>query len=127
MSGVFLWEKESSRRRIALGVPQFRFSSSTEKSLEISIKTFFYLDKRYYICTITNQNSINMAKQLTPRGKAYDIMETLTNDDNGYTHQQILEHLIGNVLSGSEALEAMNACIEEFPSPDFPIEEEDEA
>lgn len=68
-----------------------------------------------------------MAKQLTPRGKAYDIMETLTNDDNGYTHQQILEHLIGNVLSGSEALEAMNSCIEEFPSPDFPIEEEDEA
>ena len=67
-----------------------------------------------------------MAKKLTPREEAYVIMEKLTNDANGYTHKQILEHLIGNVLSGSEALNVMLSSIEEFPSPDFPEEEDEE-
>jgi hypothetical protein len=62
---------------------------------------------------------------LTPRQEAYVMMETLTNDENGYTHKELLEHIIGNVLSGSAALEAMKDCLSEFPSPDFK-EDEDE-
>ena len=60
-----------------------------------------------------------MNEPLTNRDKAIKIMETLTNPENGYTHQELLEHIIGNFLSGEKALEAMTDCIFEFPSPDY--------
>ena len=66
-----------------------------------------------------------MAK-LTEREEAVIILDTLTNDENGYTHKELLEHIINNYLSGDDALDAMKGCIEEFPSPDFEDEEEDE-
>jgi hypothetical protein len=56
---------------------------------------------------------------MSERTEAVTILETLTNDENGYTHKELLEHIIVNYLSGDQALEVMNACIEEFPSPDF--------
>lgn len=60
-----------------------------------------------------------MSKPLTNRDEAIIIMETLTNPENGYTHQELLEHIINNFLSGEKALEVMKGCIDEFPSPDF--------
>ena len=67
-------------------------------------------------------------KKLTNREEATIILETLTNEENGYTHKELLEYIINDVLSGDKALECMNSCIEEFPSPDFQEgdDEEDE-
>lgn len=65
-----------------------------------------------------------MAK-VSKREEAVVILDTLTNDENRYTHKELLEHIINNFLSGCEALDAMKDCIREFPSPDFP-EEDDE-
>ena len=62
---------------------------------------------------------LDLSKYLTDRDKAMAIMETLTNEDNGYTHQELLEHVIGNYLSGAHALAAMRDCADEFPSTDF--------
>lgn len=72
---------------------------------------------------------LDLNKYATDREKAIAIMETLTNEENGYTHQELLEHVIGNYLNGEKALAAMMDCIDEFPSPefdDFTEEESDE-
>ena len=59
---------------------------------------------------------------MSDRLKALELLEQLTNDDNGYTHEEILEYVIKNFLPGHTALECMEAAILEFPV----FEEEDE-
>lgn len=74
-----------------------------------------------------DKTMLDLSKYLTDREKAIAIMETLTNESNGYTHQELLEHVIGNYLNGEKALAAMKDCIDEFPSADFDdFTEEDE-
>ena len=51
---------------------------------------------------------------MSERIKALDLLEQLTNDDNGHKHEDILEYIIKNFLSGDRALECMEAAAEEF-------------
>lgn len=52
---------------------------------------------------------------MSDRLKALELLEQLTNDDNGYTHEEILEYVIKNFLPAHTALECMEAAISEFP------------
>lgn len=63
---------------------------------------------------------------MSDRLKALELLEQLTNDDNGYTHEEILEYVIKNFLSGHTALECMEAAILEFPVFEEEEGEEDE-
>lgn len=49
---------------------------------------------------------------LTPRKIAYKILDELR--EAGFSDQQILEDILGNQLSGSEAAEAITATAEAF-------------
>ena len=51
---------------------------------------------------------------MSERVKALELLEKLTNDDNGHKHDEILEYVIKNFLSGDRALECMEAAAEEF-------------
>jgi DNA-directed RNA polymerase subunit RPC12/RpoP len=52
---------------------------------------------------------------MSERLEAIELLETLTNDDNGYTHKEILEFIIKNFLSGDKALACMKGAVDEFP------------
>jgi len=61
---------------------------------------------------------------MSERVKALELLEKITDfDNNGVSHEEILEYLIKNFLSGDRALECMEAAAEEFNT--F-IDEEDE-
>ena len=64
---------------------------------------------------------------MSDRLKALELLEQLTNDDNGYTHEEILEYVIKNFLPGHTALECMEAAILEFPVFEEEEDEEDES
>ena len=49
---------------------------------------------------------------MSERVKALELLEKLTNDDNGHKHDEILEYVIKNFLSGYRALECMEAAAE---------------
>ena len=58
---------------------------------------------------------------MSNRVKAVEILEKITDfDNNGCSHQEILEYLIKNFLSGEQALECMQAAEREF----FQLDEE---
>lgn len=60
---------------------------------------------------------------MTNRVKAVEILEKITDfDNNGCSHQEILEYLIKNFLSGDESLACMQAAEKEF----FQLDEADE-
>jgi hypothetical protein len=50
----------------------------------------------------------------TNREKAIDLLEKLTNDGDGVTHQMLLEYLINDYMDASRAYEALKAAEEEF-------------
>jgi len=52
---------------------------------------------------------------MSDRLKALELLEQLTNDENGYTHEEILEYVIKNFLPAHTALECMEASVKEFP------------
>ena len=61
---------------------------------------------------------------MSERVKAVELLEKITDfDNNGVSHEEILEYLIKNFLSGDKALECMEAAAEEFNT--FIDEEED--
>lgn len=47
-----------------------------------------------------------------PRQESINKLDSLL--ELGYTHQQLLEHILYNFMSGAEANEAMDSCIAEF-------------
>jgi hypothetical protein len=62
----------------------------------------------------------------TNREKATTLLEKLTNEGDGLTHQVILEYLIFNYMEGSEAYQALLAAEKEFfdwENDDFDDEE----
>jgi hypothetical protein len=48
----------------------------------------------------------------TNRTHAYDLLQKLTNDMD-YSHEEILDYLISNHLSGDQALDAMRGFLED--------------
>ncbi len=56
---------------------------------------------------------------MSDRNKAFELQQRL--QENGISDTSVLEFLVNNWLSGSEALEAMQAALVEFG-----LEEEDE-
>ena len=61
---------------------------------------------------------------MSERVKALELLEKITDfDNNGVSHEEVLEYLIKNFLSGDRALECMEAAAEEFNT--FIDEEED--
>lgn len=63
---------------------------------------------------------------MSDRLKALELLEKLTNDENGYTHEEILEYVIKNFLPAHTALECMEAAISEFPVFEDEEDEEEE-
>jgi len=62
---------------------------------------------------------------MSERLKALELLEQLTDfDTHGVSHEEILEYLIKNFLSGDKALECMEAAKEELAI--FIDEEEEE-
>jgi hypothetical protein len=52
---------------------------------------------------------------MSERVKALELLEKITDfDNNGVSHEELLEYLIKNFLSGDRALECMEAAAEEF-------------
>lgn len=49
---------------------------------------------------------------MTNRDKAIDILSELSLQ--GISNEQIIEHILTNVLSGDKALEVMKDCADEF-------------
>jgi hypothetical protein len=63
---------------------------------------------------------------MSERLKALELLEKITDfDNNGVSHEEILEYLIKNFLSGDRALECMEAAAEEFNT--FIDEEDDDS
>ena len=61
---------------------------------------------------------------MSERVKALELLEKITDfDNNGVSHEEVLEYLIKNYLSGDKALECMEAAAEEF---DTLIDEEED-
>ena len=61
---------------------------------------------------------------MSDRNKAFELQERL--QENGISDTSLLEFLINNHLSGSEALEAMQAALVEFGLEDEDEDEEED-
>lgn len=64
-----------------------------------------------------------MAKVRTNRDKAWDIRADL--NDKGYSDERILNELLANILSGDEAIRAMDLVAEELGEVEEYTEDED--
>lgn len=65
---------------------------------------------------------------MSERVKALEILEKITDfDNNGVSHEEVLEYLIKNYLSGDRALECMEAAAEEFNTLMDDEDDEEEA
>ncbi len=60
----------------------------------------------------------------TNREKAIDLLEKLTNDGDGVTHQMLLEYLINDYMDASQAYEALKSAEKEFFGEEDSFEED---
>ena len=61
----------------------------------------------------------------TNREKAVMLLEKLTNEGDGVTHEALLEYLIFNYMEGPEAYQALLAAEQEFFSWEDDNDDED--
>ena len=60
----------------------------------------------------------------TNREKAIMLLDKLTNEGDGVTHQALLEYLVFNYMEGSEAYQALLAAENEFFSWDDDMDDD---